>query len=140
VKIPDHFKPLDLGLHVAGVAVPGYFAVKGYRDRVKSGQNPAFAAVLETAANFAPFLFSLPAQLAWFYGIPATRAMTSAIIGQAREQNQMVRMARTPFSHRFEHSDVTARAQALGLQSIGSAWGHARMGSEAAMMARRYGR
>ena len=49
-------------------------------------------------------------------------------------------MSKTPFSHRFEHSEVSARAQQLGLQAIGASWAHASQGSEAAMMARRYGR
>lgn len=122
------------------IGLPAFFAVNGYKTRVQEGQSRTYAALAESAFFAASTLLSGPAQFALFFGVPAARAATTAIIGQVKEQNQMVRMAKTPFSHRFEHTDVSARAQALGLQAIGSAWGHARMGSEAAAMARRYGR
>jgi len=84
-------------------------------------------------------ILPMPAQLA-LMGIPVTRAVTSAVINSVNQHNNFVRLAKTPFSHRFEHTDTTYRAQQLGLQAIGAAWGHASMGSEAGMMARRYGR
>lgn len=114
-------------------------SVSSYQDKVRQGQNPAFAAAVEGVNLAGSFLLPLPAQLA-VYGIPVTRAVTAAIISGVRQHNNFIRMARTPFSHRFEHTDVTARAQQLGLQSIGAAWGYASMGSEASMMARRYAR
>jgi hypothetical protein len=110
-----------------------------YQDRIRQGHNPAFAMAVEGAQFAGSVFLPLPAQLA-VYGIPVTRAVTAAVVGSIHQHNNFVRMAKTPFSHRFEHSDQTARAQQMGLQSIGAAWGHASMGSEAAMMARRYGR
>jgi hypothetical protein len=125
----------QLGVH--GLMVAGHWG--SYKHRVSEGSNPAFAAAVEGVQMAASFLLPGPAQMALF-GIPITRAVTSAVISAARQQNTFVRQAKTPFSHRFEHTDVTARAQAMGLRAIGAAWGHANMGSEAAMMARRYGR
>lgn len=113
--------------------------LSNYQDRVRQGQNPAFAAAVEGVSSAASMFLPWPAQLAVF-GIPITRAVTAGVINSVGAHNSFVRMAKTPFSHRFEHSDVTARAQQMGLQSIGAAWGHASMGSEAAMMARRYAR
>lgn len=110
-----------------------------YQDRVRNGQNPAFAAAVEGASFAANMILPMPAQLA-LMGIPVTRAVTSAVINSVHQHNNFVRLAKTPFSHRFEHTDTTYRAQQLGLQAIGAAWGHASMGSEAGMMARRYGR
>jgi hypothetical protein len=130
--------------HLAPHALVGgliaFTSLQSYRERVSKGMNPAFSAAMEGASLAAFAVLSPTAYFALTAGVPAVRATTTAIIGQVKEQNNMVRMARTPFSHRFEHSDVSARAQALGLQAIGSAWGHARMGSEAAAFARRYGR
>lgn len=113
--------------------------LSSYQDRVRQGQNPAFAAAVEGVSAVASIMLPLPAQMAVF-GIPVTRAVTAAVINSVHQRNNFVRMAKTPFSHRFEHTDVTSRAQQLGLQSIGAAWGHASMGSEASMMARRYAR
>jgi hypothetical protein len=114
-------------------------SMSNYRDRVKGGQNPAFAMAMEGAQFAGNMFLPLPAQLALF-GMPVTRAVTAGVINSVHAHNNFVRMAKTPFSHRFEHTDTTSRAQQLGLQSIGAAWGHASMGSEASMMARRYGR
>jgi hypothetical protein len=115
-------------------------SVNATRDRMRQGQNPVFAAVTEGAMFAANFVLPVAGQLALFAGLPLVRATAAIVTDQVSQHNNFVRTARTPFSHRFEHTDVTSRAQALGLRSIGAAWGHAQMGSEASMMARRYGR
>jgi hypothetical protein len=115
-------------------------SINQYRDRVHKGQNPIMAALIEGAALAPNFLLSPTALVVTGLGLPLARASTAAIVGAVREHNNFIRQAKTPFSHRFEHTDTTARAQMLGLQQIGAAWGHARMGSEAAMFASRYGR
>lgn len=129
---------LKVAFRIANPALLTYGAIAGTRERVEKGQNAAFAAAIEGTTAALGMLLNPVAQLGLFVGVPLGRAASSAIIGQVSEHNNMMRLARTPFSHRFEHTDVSARAQALGLQQIGAAWGHARMGSEASMMARRY--
>ena len=114
-------------------------SITNFQDRVKNGQNPAFAAAVEGAQFAGSMFLPLPAQLALF-GIPVTRAVTQAVISSVGQHNNFVRLAKTPFSHRFEHTDTTARAQQLGLQAIGASWAHANMGSEASTFARRYSR
>lgn len=123
---------------IANPALLTYGAITGTRERVEKGQNPAFAAAMEAGTVALGLLLNPVAQIGLFVGVPLGRAAASAVIGQVKEHNNMMRLSRTPFSHRFEHSDVSARAQALGLQQIGAAWGHARMASEASMMAKRY--
>jgi uncharacterized membrane protein len=114
-------------------------SLTGYKERVQNGQNPAFAAAMEGTQFAASMMLPLPAQMALF-GVPVTRAVAAGVINSVRAHNSFVRMAKTPFSHRFEHSEVTSRMQQAGLQSIGAAWGHASMGSEASQFARRYAR
>jgi hypothetical protein len=127
------------GPSVAMTTAVGAMSISGFNQRVKEGQNPAFAAAMEGVNFAAQMMLPISAQIA-LYGIPATRAATQLVVGAVQKHNTFVRMSRTPFSHRFEHTDVTSRMQQMGLQSIGAAWGHANMGSEASMMARRYGR
>lgn len=114
-------------------------SLSSYQDRVRNGTNPAFAAAAEGTQFAASVMLPLPAQMALF-GIPVTRAVTSAVITGVRSHNNFVRLSKTPFSHRFEFSETAWRAQQLGLQSIGAAWAHSSMGSEAGMMSRRYSR
>lgn len=114
-------------------------ALGGINERRRAGQNATSAAALEAGGLALSFLDPV-GYAALTLGVPLVRATTSAVIGEVRSWNNFVRTAKTPFSHRFEHTDVTARAQAIGLQAIGSAWANARMGSEAASMARRYSR
>lgn len=137
----------SVGKTLRGMALPAvlnsafvYGSFTSYRDRVRNGQNPLLAAVMEGTPLAANMILSGPAAIATFMGVPLIRASTAAVIGAVKEHNNFVRQAKTPFSHRFEHSDTTARAQMIGLQQIGAAWGHARMGSEAASFASRYGR
>lgn len=126
----------------AHLALPGfaiYSTTTSWNDRVRRGQNPFSAAALE-GANFA---FSVMAPWAHFgltIGAPIVRAATEGVISSVKSSNDFKRSVRTPFSHRFEHTDTTARAQSLGLQALGSAWGSSRMGSEASAFAQRYGR
>lgn len=122
----------------AGFAVMG--GVSGYKERVRKGQNPIMSALIEGALIAPQFLLSPLAFNVATFGMPLARASASAVIGAVRDHNNFIRQAKTPFSHRFEHSDVSARAQAAGLRQIGSAVGHARMGAEAASFASRYGR
>ena len=128
----------------AGLAVgPNLWAISsaftGIQEKRRAGQGGAMA----TATEFASLAYSFMDPVGYFavsLGVPAVRAATAGVVEQVRGWNSFVRSAKTPFSHRFEHSDVTARAQQMGLQAIGSAWGNARMGSEASNFARRYSR
>jgi len=69
-------------------------------------------------------------------------SMTPAVIhlssGLVQARNTQFRMASTPFSQSFEHSDWTLRAQQRGLQTLNGA--NSMLGSEAGAMARRYAR
>lgn len=129
--------------HIGKVGFPVLFAagsVASYHQRVRQGQNPAFAATMEGGMLASQFLLSTPAQLGLFLGIPAARLAGQMVTRNVSEHNTAVRASRTPFSHRFEHTDTSARAQSLGMRQVGAAWGHAHMGSEAALFSRRYGR
>jgi hypothetical protein len=59
-------------------------------------------------------------------------------VGMARERNDNIRLAATPFSQRFEHSDWTWREQQRGMSAISGA--RNMIGSEAGAFARRYSR
>lgn len=125
---------------VATWGFAGAMTLGGYRDRVKHGESPVSAFGKEALQFSAGALLSTPAALAYFAGVPLARAGTTALIGAVDRQTNYLRSMRTPFSHRFEHTETTSRLQQRGLQAIGGAWAHSRMGSEAAAMARRYGR
>ncbi len=112
----------------------------GYQEKTSKGWNPLAAGLVETGAQALPFMMNPFLYLGLTMGLPLTRAAGAAVTSSISNQMNHVRLSRTPFSHRFEHSDVTARTQAMGLQAIGSAWAHSNMGSEAALMASRYGR
>jgi hypothetical protein len=115
-------------------------AYMGYRGRVDQGQNRAFALATEGAFAAGSMMLSGPAYAALMYGLPAAQAVGAAGFRAYLAHEQSWRQMKTPFSHRFEHSQVTAAMQARGLQALGAAWGHSRMGAEAASFARRYGR
>jgi hypothetical protein len=128
----------------AGLAIgPNVWAVSsaigGIQEKRRAGQGTSLAVGSEIASLAYSFLDPV-GYFAVSLGVPAVRAATAGVVEQVRSWNSFVRSAKTPFSHRFEHTDVTARAQMMGLQAIGSAWGNARMGSEAANFARRYSR
>ena len=129
----DSFKLLG----PASVAAFGYI---GYRDRIGNGQNPMLAMGTEAGLGVASLMLHPLAYGALAFGPGLARAAGSYVVGTYQGHQNYSRQMRTPFSHRFEHSDVSARAQAYGLQQIGAAWGNSRMGSEAAQFARRYGR
>lgn len=132
----------SVGSNVLKFGIPALMvksSLGSYQERVKQGQNPAFAAAMETGSFALNMVLPLPAQLAMM-GIPVTRAVTSAVISSVHHHNNFVRLAKTPFSHRFEHSESSWRAQQMGMQAIGAAWGNANMGSEAGLFARRYAR
>lgn len=121
-------------------AFMGYSSISAFRRQVQGGANPSAAAVSELF-NFAQMtLLGGPAQIALWVGIGGAARVGQHMVEDIQRHNTDVRLARTPFSHRFEHTDMTARAQMMGLQQIGQAWGFAQMGGEAAQMARRYGR
>ena len=130
---------LGVGHKVAVPALVAYGSINSFQDRVRQGQNPAFAIAAEGVSFAANMMLPMPAQLA-LMGIPITRAATSAVISSVGRHNNFVRLAKTPFSHRYEPNETCWRAQQMGLQAIGAAWGHANMGSEAGAFSRRYGR
>lgn len=126
--------------HLAGLGFAGALGVSSYRDRIRQGQNPLLASGIESGHFALSMLAPLPLYLGLTLGAPVTRLAAGALIAATTRHENSIRMAGTPFSQRFEHSDATARAQATGMQAINAAWGGARMGSEAGMLARRYGR
>jgi hypothetical protein len=129
---------------LAGKAVSfgsiGLFGYMGYQDKVRKGWNPMAAAGVSVAEQALPFVVHPALYIGLTMGLPAVRLGGQLMTAAVQNQNNAVRLARTPFSHRFEHTDMTSAAQSRGLQAIGSAWGHSQMGSEAAAFARRYGR
>jgi hypothetical protein len=120
--------------------LPVALGVSGYNRRVREGQNPISSLGIEGVNAAAQLLLPLGPQLALFVGLPLARAGAAAVLGRVHEHNQFIRAARTPFSHRFEHSQVTSMAQQRGLQSIGAAFGQAQAATAAASMAARYAR
>jgi hypothetical protein len=131
---------LGTAAHLGGYALPAAFSFVGVKSRIREGQNPVFAAAIEGGNLALQLLLTGPETAAFYFGIPLARAGAAMITDQVTQHNNYIRQARTPFSQRFEHSETTARAQAAGMRAIGAAWGHAHMGSEAALFARRYGR
>jgi hypothetical protein len=125
---------------MGGWGLMGALSLHSYHQRVKGGEYFASAAVKEGASFAMGALLSGPAAFAIYAVAPAVGFGTTALIGAVNRQTTMNRQMRTPFSHRFEHTEITARAQVAGLQAIGASVAHQYMGSEAAMMARRYGR
>jgi hypothetical protein len=133
----------DVGLHdlgkIATPAIASYAAWQGYQSRLAQGMSVPGALALE-AGNLAVSVLDPMGHLYLTFGVAGVRAATSAVIDQVTARNAFTQSVKTPFSHQFSHSDVTARAQQLGLQSIGAAWSNSMMASEAASFARRYGR
>jgi hypothetical protein len=125
---------------VAGVVLPIGLARSGYNRRVQERQNPILAAGMEGVNAAMQLLLPLPTQIALFGVVPLARAGAAAVLGRVHEHNNYIRAARTPFSHRFEHSQMTAAAQSRGLQAIGASFGQAQAASQAAQMAARYAR
>ena len=130
---------IGIGKKVAVPALMVYGGISSFQDRVRQGHNPAFAMAAEGVSFAANMMLPMPAQLA-LMGIPITRAATSAVINSVGRHNNFIRLARTPFSHRYEPNETCARAQQMGLQSIGAAFGHANMACEAAAFSKRYSR
>lgn len=73
-----------------------------------------------------------------FMALEAAPALVNLGAGIIRERNDAIRLAATPFSQRFEHTDWTWRSQQRGMQAISGA--RSMIGSEAGAFARRYGR
>jgi hypothetical protein len=122
---------------VPGLVILG--AMAGYQDKVRNGWNPVAAGIGEAVNQTLPFMIS-PVHYGLLIGGGLVGRAVGASLMRSVNDGGHVRQARTPFSHRFEHTDVTSRAQSLGLQAIGSSWAHSSMGSEAARFAQRYGR
>lgn len=126
--------------HSAGTAVMVGMEAHGFHGRVHSGENP-WKAAGASAFNLAggllvnPFAFG-----ALTIGAPILKAAGQMVTHTLRHHHNHVRHMRTPFSHRFEHTEVTAAAQQYGLQQLQSGIMGAQMGLEAANMAARYGR
>lgn len=116
------------------------FGYVGYRDKVGQGQNPLLAGAKEIGLGAASLMLHPMAYAALAFGPGLARAGGAHVVNTYHNHLNYNRQMRTPFSHRFEHTDASARAQSYGLQQIGAAWGNSRMGSEAATFARRYGR
>ena len=64
--------------------------------------------------------------------------LVQPLLGKYNERFDTVRSAPQPFSQKFEHTDWTLRAQSIALQSMNG--GRGLIGTEAGMMAARYGR
>jgi len=113
-------------------------SIPGYQARIKEGQNPIYAAAVESI-NMAAYSFMgfLPAMAA-VEGPKLAIAAGKALYNYNRVHQSYRRQMKTPFSHRFEHTDVTANAQQAGLSALSSASQFA--GTEAASMASRYAR
>lgn len=123
---------------IAGWGLSGAMSYGNYRGRVQQGENQVSAFAKEAGSFAVGAMMSGPAAFTFYFGVPLVRAGVPALIGALDRQTSVVRSMRTPFSQRFEHTEVTARAQQLGLQRLAGSRGH--MGSEAAAMARRYSR
>lgn len=134
-----NFGPLPVAA-AFGVAVNGYTGMNSYRGRLAEGQNKTFAAGMETLNFLAGTLMNPVAYMAMSMGSQLMMAGGAMVTRRVIEHSNFIRHTRTPFSHRFEHTDATAAAQQYGLSQIGNGWGLASMGSEAAKFAQRYGR
>jgi hypothetical protein len=126
--------------HAIGTGV--IVGVEGYtmRGRVQSGES-VLSAGAKSAFNIAGSM--LVNQWAWVgltMGLPLIAGAGQMVTHAVHSHNNHVRMMRTPFSHRFEHTDVTAQAQQMGMSGLQQGLGYTQMGAEASMMASRYGR
>lgn len=126
--------------HLVPPGLTGFLEFQNYKHRVHQGQHPLVAGSIAGARFAAGMLLSVAAFTAIDFGPQAVMLIGGMATHKFNDHNNLVRQMKTPFSHRFEHTEVTSRAQMLALQSMGAAWGHAAMGSEASRMAARYGR
>ena len=130
------------GLSRAGpVLFPGILGLSAYgtyKHSIDSGQGKLTgltkAIGLEVAAYMAPWATAAA------FAFPFARMGAGILTDSIGRHNNFIRHAKTPFSHRFEHSDMTAGLQARGMRAISASWAHSRFGSEAGAFARRYGR
>lgn len=140
-KLPG-IKTSGLGAgHIIGHGILGVGIYFDAKQRIESGQNKAVAYGLAAAAGVVTLNMGfLPGAIVMdaFQGFSGTRALGSSLYNQYHGMQTFMRTARTPFSHSFQHSDVTLGAQQRGMQAIGNGSGF--LGSEAGLMAQRYAR
>jgi len=115
----------------------GVFAYQDANERIKQGENPSSAWAKAGARQIPWLIMSAPAAMA-FDMIPMLPAITRATTMAWQARSGYIRSASTPFSHRFEHTDATAKAMQRGLSAISNSRGE--LGSEAYNMSRRYTR
>lgn len=128
----------DLGKFI-GPGAAFIMAQGGYHQKLSQGYSIPTALASQTT-DFALSILSPGLHLWMSMGVPAVRAATSAVIDSVNARNAFTQSVKTPFSHRFEHTDTTALAQQRGLQAIGASFAHANQAAEAAAFARRYSR
>ena len=113
-------------------------AYYGYSQKIGKGWAPLPAAAAEAVNQAIPFLVNPALYVGVAVGLPLVRATGAAVTSAVQNQNNHVRLSRTPFSHRFEHNAYTAGFQAAGLAALGGS--SSGMGMEASRFAQRYGR
>lgn len=124
---------IGAGMSWGGVAFSGASAFNDFRSETANGANPVLSGALNSAKFAAGMYMGILPYLLAFEAPGIAFGLGQAAIAHT----DRVREMRTPFSHRFEHSDASAAAQSIGMRAIGASWG---ANNVAASMARRYGR
>jgi len=128
----------NIGMHIAGTALGFGFSYLEFRERVRSGENLLLAGAKAGTAGVLYATMGFMPVLALLQGPGLVKAGTTAAYNRYRSYQTWRREIASPFSHSFSHTDATLRAQQQGIQALGIGRGF--VGSEAAMMAQRYGR
>lgn len=113
-------------------------AIQQFHEERDKGMGPVGAGLKIGVATIFPFV----APSAFFVTMAAqgARMAIPAALALYGRQSAVARQRSMPFSHSFQHSDMTAALQARAIQSMGGAWAGSRMGSEASLMSQKYGR
>lgn len=130
---------IGLSARALPIGILGMSGVSGYKEKAKR-MNPLLAGAYEAGQQAFWFMLNPATAMTLGLGLPLAKVAGTLAGNKIRNTSMQVRQSRTPFSHRYEHSEVAARAQAIGLQAITGSYGYSAQGSEAALFARRYGR
>lgn len=125
-------------MHAVGAVGMGYFALNNYKNRVKEGQNPLTAALVESGSAYLGLTMGLVPYMAVVQAPMLVKSAAEAYYSHYRTHSAWRRTATTAFSHSYQHTDATLQMQQQGLNSINKARGSA--GAEAGMFAQAYGR
>ena len=124
---------MALGADAIQIAMAGSTAPADYRKRVSEGQSTGMAIAGAAATGAQTAFLSIPSALV----LPLIPVAARALCAWGYKQSNIVRQRATPFSHRFEASQMAMQMQQYSLGRMAEMQG---LGNEAANYNGRYGR